>query len=97
MSKFNERLKEVRMNLGLKQVQLSRVLKVDQSKLSQYEKGICEPSNNFLNLLYENYQINLHWLITGSGSMFIYNDDLTITLKKIRADINEIKHTIKLD
>ena len=67
---IGERLKQIRQSLGLKQIDLAKVLKLNPSAISQMESGRTNPSLETLEELSVNYNVNLHWLITGAGKMF---------------------------
>ncbi|HNW24994.1 MAG TPA: XRE family transcriptional regulator [Candidatus Cloacimonas sp.] len=67
---IGERLKQIRQALGLKQIDLAKVLKLNPSAISQMESGRTNPSLETLEELSVNYNVNLHWLITGAGKMF---------------------------
>ena len=67
---IGQRIKQIRTALGIKQVELAKVLKVNPSTMSQIEGGRTNPSLGTLSELDKIYNINLHWLITGTGEMF---------------------------
>ncbi len=67
---ISKRIKQLRAEKKLSQVQLSKQLEVSQASVSQYENGTRSPDSSFLTKLCERYEINLNWLLTGSGPMF---------------------------
>ncbi len=67
---IGQRIKQIRTALGIKQVELAKVLKMNPSAVSQIESGRTNPSLETLSELGKIYNINLHWLITGTGEMF---------------------------
>lgn len=64
------RIKELRNAKKLSQVELSKALMVSQSAVSQYENGARSPDSAFLSKLCSVFDVNLNWLLTGSGPMF---------------------------
>ncbi|HHV36988.1 MAG TPA: helix-turn-helix domain-containing protein [Candidatus Cloacimonetes bacterium] len=64
------RIKEIRSNKKLSQVEFARALQVSQSAVSQYEKAARSPDSVFLSKLCSVFGVNLNWLLTGTGSMF---------------------------
>lgn len=64
------RFKELRQALELKQMDLARELHVNPSAISQMESGKINPSLDILIQLWKLHQVDLHWLITGEGTMF---------------------------
>jgi len=67
---IGQRIKQIRTALGIKQVELAKVLKMNPSAVSKIESGRTNPSLETLSELGKIYNINLHWLITGTGEMF---------------------------
>ena len=62
---IGERLKQIRQALGLKQIDLAKVLKLNPSAISQMESGRTNPSLETLEELSVNYNVNLHCIVTG--------------------------------
>jgi len=67
---LSERLKELRRALDKKQIDLARDLRINPSAISQMESGKINPSLDNLLQMWQLYKVDLHWLITGEGSMF---------------------------
>ena len=89
-----ERLKAVRKQLGVNQQELGEALKINASAISQMEHNHIKPSLDTMILLSQKYNVDLHWLITGKGDMFLEPDekrgqDPSKSLKKLKAFINE--------
>ena len=66
---INERIKQIREVLGLTQQELAFKLKIGQSTIADVEKGRIYPNQNYVKGLHEIFDINLNWLICGSGKM----------------------------
>jgi transcriptional regulator with XRE-family HTH domain len=65
------RLKEIRKQLKLQQKEMAEVLDVQPSYLCDIEAGKGNPRPDFFIKLASQYSINLHYLLMGSGEMFI--------------------------
>ncbi|MBS1516348.1 MAG: LexA family transcriptional regulator [Bacteroidetes bacterium] len=66
------RLKQLREALGLNKNQLAVRLGVDNGYLSRYENGKVKPNSDFYERLVQKFEnVNLSWLISGEGEMFI--------------------------
>lgn len=65
-----ERIRALRLELGLKQIELARGMGLNPSAISQMESGKINPSYDNLLHLWKLYQVDLHWLLTGEGLMF---------------------------
>lgn len=96
------RLKAVRKHLGINQNTMGDALKIKGSAISQMENGIINPSMDTLLMLSRAYNVDLHWLITGKGEMFMEADekrdqDASKNLKKLKAFINdELMNLVKV-
>ena len=66
-----ERIKSVRIALKLTQEEFSKILGVTKQYVSLVENSKCDLSKDKLIKLFLDYKINLHWLLTGEGSMFL--------------------------
>lgn len=64
------RFKKFRQALDLSQTEIANTLQVKPSAVSQYESGKIYPSNENLDKISKAYGVNLHWLLTGEGTMF---------------------------
>jgi transcriptional regulator with XRE-family HTH domain len=82
MENLGSRIKELRISLGLKQGDMPRKMKIGSQKTwSNYETGETFPSNEVFQKLANLLNIDLHWLITGEGSM--YRSERTATGKTV--------------
>lgn len=69
---IGKRLNEFRKKINLSQIELSNSLDIPQSSLSEMEKGRKNISyNTIISLLSNYYNLNIDWLLTGRGDMFI--------------------------
>ncbi len=107
----NERIKKVRKSLKLTLKEFSSRVKVPLTTVSKYEKGIVKPSFDVLANIGKVYKVNLNWLLTGKGEIFLtpkppesaspkdgdlYNKDKRI--QELENEVNLLKKSIqKLD
>ena len=77
-----ERFRKIRKKLGLKQADLGQVLKLSQDAISAIETGRNKPTLEVLTVLYNNYEVNIEWLLTGNGRMFMNGVDEDVIEKK---------------
>jgi transcriptional regulator with XRE-family HTH domain len=66
---LGERLKTIRKTQSLTQQAFARRLNTSPSYISDVEAGKTAPGSKFLTTLLRNFNINLHWLLTGEGEM----------------------------
>lgn len=65
------RFKAFRLDLKKAQNVLAAELQVHQSTITNIEHGTTFPKINYLYYFYENYKLNLNWLVTGDGKMYL--------------------------
>ena len=68
---FNERIRLLRKTLGLTLKEMSGKLGIPLSTLSKYEQDVIKPGVEILSRIASAYNVNLNWLLTGLGDMFI--------------------------
>lgn len=68
---IGERLKVIRKKLGLSQSKMAEKLGMTGPTLNNYELGRRKPSPELLTKLVKDFNINLNWLFTGSGPVFL--------------------------
>jgi transcriptional regulator with XRE-family HTH domain len=66
----NSRFRDVRKVLGLNQSDFAKMLKTSQNQISRYEATQDIPYK-IIELLSLEHNININWLITGKGEMFV--------------------------
>lgn len=79
--KASERVKFIRKILKLSQQKFADDLEISKSYVNSVEAGRAEPSFRFVKALAEVKNININWVITGSGNIFLSegeNDDQKI-------------------
>lgn len=69
MLTFESRFRQIRGDKN--QVEFAELVGITKQKVSNYEKGIVKPTFEVLYLLAVNLHINLNWLITGDGEMYV--------------------------
>jgi transcriptional regulator with XRE-family HTH domain len=67
----NSRLKRIRIFLGFNLDEFSQLLKISKPTLVRYESGERKPTTDFLSILINEYKVNVNWLLTGKGSIFL--------------------------
>ncbi len=70
-----ECLKNIRLQMGIKQQDFAQSLNISGGYLSELEKGKKKPGINILNKLSDKYFVNIAYLFTGKGSYFIQPEE----------------------
>lgn len=66
-----KRIKEIKLTLRLTSSELADKLDIPARTIGSYERAEAQPSQKFLTALYENLSININWLLSGKGNMFL--------------------------
>jgi len=67
----NNKLKRIRKILNLSQKETAAKLGVPFTTISRYEHNIIKPSFDILSRYAKIFNVNINWLLTGRGEMFI--------------------------
>ncbi|MDD2649819.1 MAG: helix-turn-helix transcriptional regulator [Candidatus Cloacimonetes bacterium] len=103
---LGDRLRQVRKRLKLTQSELSDKISVSQGTYNRYENNVIEPNMQFLHIFCHDYNVNLNWLITGQGEIFLdnnqdYNSVLNNQessnkqIKELQKQVNSLKKNIQ--
>ena len=68
---IGKRLKELKIALKVTSATLAEKLEIPVRTIGSYERDEAQPGVKFLNALIEHYRVNINWLITGKGMMFL--------------------------
>lgn len=68
---FSTRLRQIRESLGLGQTDFASKIGIPRTSLINYEKGISNPSAEFLALIKENFGVSIDWFVSGEGEMLL--------------------------
>jgi len=70
MNDIGQRLKELRLELGMSQREFAEKIGIHVMTLSRYEVGKCRLSAKTLKRLQEVFKVNPDWLLEGKGKPF---------------------------
>ena len=68
---MNERIKQLRKELGLTQSQFGSKIGLKGNTITNYESSLRSPSDSVILSICREFQANEQWLRTGVGDMFI--------------------------
>jgi len=66
---LGDRLRQWRKSIPMKSYELARLIRISQGSLSDIENNKSLPSADTLAKIYLNTDINVIWLLTGTGAM----------------------------
>jgi len=97
---IGNRVRAFRNALGKSQKEMAKEFEIYQSTLTNIELGKTFPRSQYMQYWYENYQLDLNWLICGKGSMFLPG---TISKHRLQhhsnetgEEMNELEELLKL-
>ena len=67
---MNNRIKELRKNLGLNQTDFGEGINLSKSQIACYENGSRNITDRSINDICEKYRVNEDWLKFGTGEMY---------------------------
>lgn len=68
---MNERIKEIRKAVGLKQSEFAERIGIKAATVTSYETGLREPSDTVILSICREFNVSETWLRTGEGEMFV--------------------------
>jgi len=74
METQGERIKNIRLELRLSQDKFGEGLGITKQYVSNIENGIALLSNEKLTSLLVNYNVNINYILTGKGEVFLGSD-----------------------
>jgi transcriptional regulator with XRE-family HTH domain len=86
-----KRLKQVRETLSLTLTKMEEYSGLSKSQVSAVEKGEKKPSSIYLSALIKQFDININFIFTGKGDMFLHPKNKTAEEK----DIDELFQMMK--
>lgn len=87
MGTIAERLKAIRTDCGLNQIEFSQRIGVTNAHISRMEKGITVPSDSLTKLICKEFGVNEEWLKTGIEPMYM-DDFATYTDEMLSSSIS---------
>jgi transcriptional regulator with XRE-family HTH domain len=87
---ISARFARIRSSIGLNKRQFAYSLGINQSVAGNIELGKREPSREVMLKLASIYNVNIHWFLTGKGSMFLSEvENIEDPSKKVTITINK--------
>ena len=99
---MNQRLKELRKQLGLTQQEFADRIGIKRNAVTNYEVGRNEPADMVVSLICREFNVNEQWLRNGTGEMFadVPQDTIDALCQQYRLDSFDraiIQEYLKLD
>lgn len=94
---MNERIKQLRLKLGLSQEEFGNRLGMGRGAITNIELNKVEPKPLFVSLICREFRVSETWLRTGEGEMFLpvdADEELTEIMAEIRMSDDELIRAI---
>lgn len=95
MQYIKNRLRDLRDDMDLRQIDVANATGIDQKTLSNYETGKTNPDSYALMKLADFFQVTVDYLLGYSSSSIKSNSDILKKLDSIETQIKEIKKILK--
>lgn len=94
---IGKRLRLIRERIGITQAELGEKLGIQFQHVSKYERGETVPTWENLIKLIDLYDVNINWLLTGKGSMFLSPVNYSIQGEKTIPVIRDVEPDSQID
>lgn len=68
---IGKRIKELKTTLHMTSLEIAKELDIPVRTIGSYERDEAQPGPKFLNALIDKFCVNINWLLSGRGNMFI--------------------------
>ncbi len=68
---IGKRIKELKTMMKITSAEMALNLDIPVRTIGSYERDEAQAGAKFFNALIEKYQVNINWLLTGNGNIFI--------------------------
>ena len=92
---MNERMNQLRKELGLTQQQFADRIGTSRANIAKYEVSANIPSSAIISLICREFNVNEEWLREGSGDMFRSNDRYSDIARLTSQLLNEESDSFK--
>ena len=85
------RLRELKENLGLRQIDVSNETRIDQKTLSNYETGKTNPDSYALISLANFFNVSIDYIVGRTEISLFNREDVSKKIDSIKKDLDDIK------
>ena len=95
MKIFKNRIRDLREDMDLRQIDVALATGIDQKTLSNYETGKTNPDSSSLIRLADFFGVTIDYLVGYSNINIKSNKDISARLERIVSEINELRALLK--
>lgn len=89
------RIRALREDRDLRQIDVSNATGIDQKTLSNYETGKTQPDSDALIRLADFFDVSIDYLVGRSAQSFSSQADITKALSKVIKDLSSIRESLE--
>ena len=89
------RLRELKENLGLRQIDVSNATRIDQKTLSNYETGKTNPDSYALISLANFFNVSIDYIVGRTEISLFNREDVSKKIDSIKKDLDNIKRYLE--
>ena len=89
-----QRIKHLREDMDLRQIDVAKATGIDQKTLSNYETGKTNPDSYALIKLADFFGVTIDYLVGRTNNNFYGRNDIQKKLEDIQKDLAELKQLI---
>ncbi len=91
MGNIKNRIRDLREDLDLRQIDVAKATGIDQKTLSNYETGKTNPDSFAIIRLAEFFNVTTDYLIGYSSKSICTNNDIINSINNIEKELSELK------
>ena len=95
MDNYKNRIRDLREDMDLRQIDVANSTGIDQKTLSNYETGKTNPDSVALIKLANFFGVSIDYLVGYSSISIKNNRDISLRLEKIIGELNELQKNIR--
>ncbi len=88
------RIRNLREDMDLRQIDVARATGIDQKTLSNYETGKTNPDSYALIQLADFFGVSIDYLVGRTDNNLLHAQEMKKMLSKIQKDIEELKMSL---
>ena len=85
------RIRDVREDMDLRQIDVAKATGIDQKTLSNYETGRTNPDSYALIKLADFFGVTIDYLVGRSNNNFFHKEEIKKKIDDMQKDLNDLK------
>ncbi len=94
MNAIKNRIRDLREDMDLRQIDVAKATGIDQKTLSNYETGKTNPDSYSIIKLAEFFQVSTDYLLGLSNTNIVTNKNIIEKIEEIEIELNNLKRLL---